>query len=89
MATDTMTGWQPGQPVITASDRAAWQAWKKARSRESQQYRRHSEHYLRIDYYAYGKVAKLIRGMVECGEVRGYAHALDRIIEEWMDDHPE
>jgi hypothetical protein len=82
--TDIPTGWQPGRPVITAADHQGWQAWRKARALALQRQRRHSPHYLRIDYYAYGKMAKLIRDMVERGEVACYAHAIDRFIEEWV-----
>jgi hypothetical protein len=41
--------WTQGQPVLTASDHAEWQAWRKARILECQR-RRRSEH-RRIDYY--------------------------------------
>ena len=40
--------WQPGQPVVTASDTADWQAWRKARKLEQQRARR--QRYPRIDY---------------------------------------
>lgn len=41
--------WQPGQPVLSASDDAEWQAWRKARKLEQQRARRRM--YPRIDYY--------------------------------------
>ena len=41
--------WQPGLPVITASDHAEWQAWRKDRKLRLQRERR--QRYPRIDYY--------------------------------------
>ena len=41
--------WQPGLPVVTATDHAQWQAWCKARKLEQQRARRQT--YPRIDYY--------------------------------------
>lgn len=43
--------WQPGQPVVTASDHCEWQAWRKAPKLEQQRERR--QRYPRIDYYPF------------------------------------
>ena len=41
--------WQPGQPVVTASDQAEWRAWRKASKLKAQRDRRAKSR--RIDYY--------------------------------------
>ena len=41
--------WQPGNPVVSASDEAEWLAWRKVRKLESQRWLR--AHHPRIDYY--------------------------------------
>jgi hypothetical protein len=41
--------WQPGLPILTASDHAEWRVWRKARKLEQQHERRRM--YPRIDYY--------------------------------------
>ena len=46
--------WQPGQPVVTATDHADWQTACKAQKLEAQRARR--RRYPRIDYYP-GKAA--------------------------------
>ena len=51
--------WAPGLPVLSASDHAEWQAWRKARKLESQRQRRAM--YPRIDYYPCEEVLALIR----------------------------
>jgi len=51
--------WQPGQPVLSASDHAEWQAWRKASKLEHQRKRRAM--YPRIDYYPCKEVLALIR----------------------------
>lgn len=51
--------WQPGQPVLSASDDADWQEWRKARKLEQQRQRRGK--HPRIDYYPCEEVLALIR----------------------------
>ncbi len=87
--TDTARGWQPGRPVLSEQDAADWRAWRKARALDLQRQRRRSPSYLRIDFYAYGPTADLIRSMVSTGEASCYAAAIDRIIAEWAEAHPE
>lgn len=41
--------WQPGLPILTATDDAEWRAWRKARKLQQQRDRRRM--YPRIDYY--------------------------------------
>ena len=41
--------WQPGRPVVTASDNDEWQAWCKVSKLQAQRERR--LRYRRIDYY--------------------------------------
>jgi len=52
-----MSDWQPGQPIRTADDERAWQAWRKASKLEGQRWRR--ERNRRIDYYP-GKDAQAV-----------------------------
>lgn len=51
--------WQPGVPVITSSDHAEWQAWRKARKLEQQRQRR--QLYPRIDYTPSKAAREIIR----------------------------
>jgi hypothetical protein len=87
--TDTTEGWQPGHPVITQDDVRDWRAWRRARALHLQRERRRSPYYLRVDYYAAGKVAAMLRGMVESGEAACCAHVIDRALDEWIEAHPE
>jgi hypothetical protein len=41
--------WQPGQPLVSASDSADWKAWRKTNKLAQQRARR--QRYPRIDYY--------------------------------------
>ena len=70
--------WQPGQPLLSASDTADWQAWRKARKLEQQRARRRQ--YPRIDYYP-GKEAQAII-MANAGNHPGgdYSTVIDRLI---------
>lgn len=70
--------WQPGQPVLSASDDANWQAWRKARKLEQQRERRRQCR--RIDYYP-GKEAQAII-MASVGSYPGgdYSTVIDRLI---------
>ncbi len=79
--------WQPGQPVVTDNDHAAWQTWRKARALELQRGRRRS--LWRIDYYPGRRVARILAAEAErLGSPVNYHEILDRIICEW-DDLPE
>lgn len=75
--------WQPGQPVLTATDEAAWMSWKKARKLEQQRERR--QRYPRIDYYP----SKEARAAIEClcyqGEGGDYSSVIDRLVLEATD----
>lgn len=65
--------WQPGLPVLTASDHADWQVWRKVRKLEQQRERRNM--YPRIDYYPSDKALRII------GAQRGdYSSAIDRLV---------
>ena len=65
--------WQPGVPVLTASDHAEWQVWRKARKLEQQRERRNM--YPRIDYYPSDKALRII------GAQRGdYSSVIDELV---------
>jgi len=51
--------WQPGQPILSASDDADWQAWRKARKLEQQRDRR--QRHPRIDYTPSNAAREAIR----------------------------
>ena len=51
--------WEPGLPLVTASDHAEWQAWRKARKLEQQRQRR--QRYPRIDYTPSEAAREVIR----------------------------
>lgn len=70
--------WQPGQPVVTASDHADWQAWRKARKLESQRQRRAM--YPRIDYYPCAEVLALIRERTHSRVGGDQSGVIDRLV---------
>lgn len=73
--------WFPGQPVVTAEDRADWQLWRRARILESQRERRASER--RVDYYASPAASALIDSMRTKQTGGDASSIINRIIEEW------
>ena len=73
--------WQPGMPVVTAQDHAAWREWRHSRALVTQKDRR--KRHRRIDYYPSEEVAALIESQrtPRCG---GDASSiLNRIVCEW------
>ena len=77
--------WQPGTPVTTEQDRAAWAKWRNDRKRESQRYRRAK--YPRIDYYPDALAETVIRdrtGQFVGGDL---SSVINRIVTEWAEDH--
>jgi hypothetical protein len=68
--------WQAGQPVRTVTDIAQWQAWKKRRILDSQQFRRAL--YRRIDYYPSNDAVAVITGYLN-GQ-RTYAQIIDALV---------
>lgn len=67
--------WKPGQPVVTASERAEWEAWSKVRKLEQQRQRRRM--YPRIDYYP-GKDALAV--IERCAGGRDYSSTVDELV---------
>lgn len=53
--------WEPGLPVITASDHAEWRAWRKVRKLTLQRERR--QRYPRIDYYPNARALAIIEAV--------------------------
>ena len=79
--------WQPGQPVLTPSDTADWQAWRKARKLEQQRARR--QLYPRIDYYPSKAARTSILERIRPGVGGDQSSVIDRLILAAADDLPE
>lgn len=79
--------WQPGLPVVTASDDAEWRAWRKARRLEQQRARRRQ--YPRIDYYP-GEAAQAVI-TANAGNFPGgdFSTVIDRLILAGVGELPE
>jgi len=67
--------WQPGQPLMTASDHADWQAWRKTSKLEQQRARRRM--YFRIDYYPSKEALALI---LESASGRDNSSVIDELV---------
>lgn len=70
--------WQPGQPILSASDDAEWRAWRKAKKQEQQRYRRSV--YRRIDYYPSGEAQSVIDARIGNHAGGDYSTVIDRLI---------
>lgn len=74
----SMSDWQPGQPVATPEDVEAWQMWRKARKLEAQRARRAG--LVRIDYYPSPEAWASIRAALGWNEP--VSVVIDRLIVE-------
>lgn len=79
--------WQPGQPILSASDNAEWQAWRKARKLEQQRARR--RRYPRIDYYPSKEARAAILERIRPGVGGDQSSVIDCLILAATDDLPE
>lgn len=72
--------WQPGMPVITASDHTDWAAWRKARKLEQQRQRR--QRYPRIDYYPSDAARSVIEAVARTrqGEAGTWSAVIDAMV---------
>ena len=70
--------WQPGQPVVTASDHAGWQAWRKARKLEQQRQRR--QRHRRIDYQPSAGALAIIEAKLTPRIGGDFSSVIDRLI---------
>lgn len=70
--------WQPGLPILTASDHAEWQVWRKARKLEQQRDRRNM--YPRIDYYPSKNVLALIQSRIHGRAGGDYSSVIDALV---------
>ena len=79
--------WQPGRPVVSASDDADWRAWRLANKLEQQRARR--QRYPRIDYYPSkeARAAILARTFPSVGGDR--SSVIDRLILSGLGEPPE
>ena len=73
--------WRPGQPVVTAEDREAWQRWR--RERKLQQQRERRARMVRIDFYADAAVAEIIRAQRTRYAGGDYSSILNRAVRAW------
>jgi hypothetical protein len=73
--------WLPGQPVVTAEDRAGWQHWRRFRILKDQRDRRAKMR--RIDYYV-SPAANAVIDSMRSKQVGGDASSiLNRIVADW------
>jgi hypothetical protein len=72
--------WQPGKPIRTPADTAAWEAWRKACILAGQRDRRAKRR--RIDYYPSDEAAAIITAAQEApGD--SFSSVINLIIEDW------
>jgi hypothetical protein len=69
--------WQPGRPVVTATDNDEWQTWRKTSKLQAQRERR--LRYRRIDYYPSDEAQTVIDALTVrgCGD---YSTAIDALV---------
>ncbi|WEN13720.1 hypothetical protein PY254_10730 [Rhodanobacter sp. AS-Z3] len=79
--------WQPGQPVVSASDEVDWKAWRKASKLEAQRWRRRQ--YPRIDYYPSEEALAVIETYTGNHAGGNFSSVIDRLILSAADDLPE
>lgn len=79
--------WQPGQPILSASDDADWQAWRKARKLEQQRARR--QQHPRIDYYPSKEAQAAILERIRPRVGGDQSSVIDRLILSGLGESPE
>jgi hypothetical protein len=79
--------WQPGLPIVTASDQDDWQAWRKARKLAQQRERRRM--YLRIDYYPSKAAQVVIDARTGCFVGGDYSGVIDSLVLAGAGEFPE
>jgi hypothetical protein len=70
--------WQPGQPVVTATDLAEWRASKRTRKLADQRERR--KHYRRIDYYPGEDAQRIIDARTFPAAGGDYSSVIDALV---------
>lgn len=70
--------WQPGLPVVTTTDVAEWQTWRKASILDAQRKRR--QQYPRIDYYPSREAFEAIERALATDPSRGLTSLLDEAV---------
>ena len=70
--------WQPGQPVMTATDEVEWEAWKRARKLEQQRERRKA--HPRIDYYPSKEARAVIESLAHRHVGGDYSSVIDSLV---------
>ena len=73
--------WKPGQPVVTASDVAEWEDWKRQVARERQRTRRRSLR--RIDYETNEATKSFLEYLRHRYGPVGLSALLDAIVARW------
>jgi len=79
--------WKPGLPAPTASDRAEWQVWRKARKLELQRDRRRM--YPRIDYCPSKAAQAAIDARAGCFAGGNYSAVIDALVLAGAGQFPE
>ena len=74
--------WEPGKPVLTTHDRAAWLEWRKARKRDQQTARR--ARLRRIDYHASPDTAAALDLLWKPRAGYDYSSIIDGIVRDWL-----
>lgn len=73
--------WAPGHPVLTDTDRAEWQQWRRDSKREQQRQRR--ARYPRVDYYPNPEAVQALNDLCRPGVGGDASSVLNRIVSEW------
>jgi len=79
--------WQPGQPVVSASDHEQRQAWRKARKRKRQRQARQGVK--RIDYQPSSQVLAVLDARATRYVGGDYSTVIDQLILQAVDMAPE
>ena len=82
-----MTEWQPGQPVVTASDHAQWREWCKTSKLEAQRWRR--ARMRRIDYMPGKDALRAIEQRTHRSVGGDYSSVIDALVIAGAGELPE
>jgi len=79
--------WQPGLPILTSSDHADWQAWRKARKLAQQRERRRKRP--RIDYYPSKAARSVLDSLTGCFVGGDFSTVIDALVLAGSEEFPE
>lgn len=75
--------WTSGRGVVSAQDRAEWEAWRAQRKRDIQRERR--ARYQRIDYYPDDQASRVIDSLARPLFGHDLSSVINRIVSEWFE----